>query len=388
MDNKVPDAHMSRARRPYVVYWNNIPSPYMVDRFNALADRGEFDFEAWFNDRIAPDRSWNIDESSWRFVYRYLPVIHLGHWTLHLPLLGRRPDVLVSLYAEPSFIFGWMIAWLRRIKTGFWVEVTFDRWIKRTWFKQFIKKWMFRHVDTIVTVAEDGRKFAIRNGADPDRVFFAPHVIDVEHFRNSSARARLQRAALRAEIGLHGVTFIYVGRLIKLKGIDYLIDAYARVVQQTAEQISLLLVGDGVEQARLQEICEKKRLCNAVFVGFQQKEDLPRYYAVADVFVFPTLGDTYGLVVDEAMACSLPVVSTSAVGEIRSRIEDGVNGYIVPPEDSAALTDRMLYLAQHGEIRESFGKAAALKIAGHTPERWSEDFEKIVKALLQSSCVQ
>ncbi len=52
---------------PRVVYWNNIPSPYMVERFNAVADRGAFEFEAWFNDRIESDRSWNVDESSWRF---------------------------------------------------------------------------------------------------------------------------------------------------------------------------------------------------------------------------------------------------------------------------------------------------------------------------------
>ncbi|AER56169.1 hypothetical protein DSC_07590 [Pseudoxanthomonas spadix BD-a59] len=57
--------------RPFVVYWNNIPSPYMVERFNALADRNPFEFEAWFNDRIHSDRSWTVDEAAWRFRYRY-----------------------------------------------------------------------------------------------------------------------------------------------------------------------------------------------------------------------------------------------------------------------------------------------------------------------------
>ncbi|EQD46609.1 Glycosyl transferase, group 1 domain protein, partial [mine drainage metagenome] len=90
-----------------------------------------------------------------------------------------------------------------------------------------------------------------------------------------------------------------------------------------------------------------------------------------------------GLVVDEAMACGLPVISTSAAGEIRDRIEEGVNGYIVPPEDSAALVERMLTLAQDGALRARMGNISAEKIKGHTPEKWAGDFERIVAQMLR-----
>jgi len=94
---------------PRVVYWNNIPAPYMVERFNAVARRGHLDLEAWFNARLEPDRSWEVDESSWLFPYRYLPSVLVAGRRLSLPapLAGRRlPDLLVSLYAEPSFLLG------------------------------------------------------------------------------------------------------------------------------------------------------------------------------------------------------------------------------------------------------------------------------------------
>ena len=68
------------------MYWNNIPAPYMVERFNALADRKNFDFEAWFNDRSEVDRSWEVDESSWRFKYRYLPSLKIGRFKVRFPL--------------------------------------------------------------------------------------------------------------------------------------------------------------------------------------------------------------------------------------------------------------------------------------------------------------
>ncbi|GMV68719.1 MAG: hypothetical protein AMXMBFR76_11580 [Pseudomonadota bacterium] len=370
--------------RPFVVYWNNIPSPYMVERFNALANRDTFEFEAWFNDRIEADRSWEVDEASWRFRHRYLPATRLFGSTQHwpLPVLGRRPDVLVSLYAEPAFLAGWALAKLRGIKTGFWVEVTFDRWVKRTPIKEAIKRWLFPKVDAIVTVGEDGKGFAERYRADAKRIFFAPHVIDVFHYQSGAEAARPERDALRRELGLAGTTFIYVGRLWWGKGINYLLEAFEAVQRQSAAPVSLLLVGDGPEQAKLKQTCAERGIHNVVFAGFRQKPDLPRYYALADVFVFPTLGDPYGLVVDEAMACGLPVISTAAAGEIRDRVEEGVNGYIVPPEDSAALAGAMCTLAEDAALRERMGAVSAQKIQGHTPEKWAEDFERIVHALL------
>ncbi len=372
--------------RLFVVYWNNIPSPYMVERFNALADRGTFDFEAWFNDRLESDRSWDVDEAEWRFQYRYLPTTRLLGRTQHwpLPMLGRRPALLVSLYAAPSFLAGWVLAKLRGTKTGFWVEVTFDRWVVRRPIKELVKRWLFPNIDAVVTVGADGKQFAERYGAPAERIFFAPHTIDVFHYRDGANNARARRDSLRAELGLQGITFIYVGRLWWGKGVSYLLEAFETVQRQNVEPVSLLLVGDGPDEAKLNQACAERGIRNVVFAGFRQKPDLPRYYALADVFVFPTLGDPYGLVVDEAMACSLPVISTSAAGEIRDRIEEGRNGYIVPPEDSAALAASMLRLAQAPALRIRMGEVSAEKIKGHTPEKWAKDFERIVEQLLRN----
>ena len=210
----------------------------------------------------------------------------------------------------------------------------------------------------------------------------APHVIDVSHYADLAAQARVQREADRIAAGLHGTTFIYVGRLWWGKGLNYLLDAYAMVQQRSAEPTSLLLVGDGPDEAMLRKQCAERGISGVVFAGFKQKPELPRWYAMADVFVFPTLGDPYGLVVDEAMACSLPVISTSAAGEIRDRIENGANGYIVPPEDSKALAERMLELAGDSASRRRMGELSYEKIKDHTPERWAADFERIAQRML------
>jgi glycosyltransferase involved in cell wall biosynthesis len=379
-----------KGKRPFVVYWNNIPAPYMVERFNAIAERGNLYFEAWFNDRREPDRSWKVDESSWKFSYRYLPVLRLAGKNLHfsLPILKRkRPDVLVSLYAEPVFLVGWTIARLRGAKTIFRVVVTFDRWVKRSKWKEFLKRQLFKRVDGIETPGIDGRDFAMKYGASEEKIFYTKHAIDVEHYMKSRKKALLKREKIRDALGLRGITFVYVGRLWWGKGIRFLLDAFRDLQRRVSEEVSLLLVGDGEDEDSLKKKCRKEDIRNVVFAGFHQKSELPWLYAASDVFVFPTLGDPYGIVVNEAMASSLPVISTSAAGEIRDRIEDVVNGYIVPPEDSKALSDRMERLARDPELRTRMGRISSQKIAGHTPERWAEDFEKAVFKILNKRIV-
>jgi glycosyltransferase involved in cell wall biosynthesis len=300
-----------------------------------------------------------------------------------MPLLRRDlPDLLVSLYAEPSFLLGWAIARGRGVRTAFWCEVTFDRWVQRHPCKERLKRSIFPRVDATLGSGEQSRAFAMRYGVRPERALLLPHVIDVAHFVAGREKAVPGRDRARAELGLRGTVFLYVGRLWWGKGLEHLVDAFSALQRRTEEEVSLLLAGDGPEEAHLRARTQAEGLRNVVFVGFVQKPDLPRYYTMADAFVFPSLGDPYGLVVDEAMACSLPVISTSAAGEIGDRIEDGVNGYIVPPENSAALLDRMEVLAHDQGLRARMGEASARRIAGHTPERWADDFEQAAERIL------
>ncbi|NKB80834.1 MAG: hypothetical protein GKS05_02845 [Nitrospirales bacterium] len=107
---------MKKERKPYVVYWNNIPAPYIVERLNAVAKRGILDLEVWFNDRTAPGRSWEVVESSWKFQYNYIPCFKIASCRFRFPLLLLKqdiPDILVSTYAEPVFLVGWTIARIR-----------------------------------------------------------------------------------------------------------------------------------------------------------------------------------------------------------------------------------------------------------------------------------
>jgi glycosyltransferase involved in cell wall biosynthesis len=370
---------------PRVVYWNNIPAPYMVERFNAVARRGNLDFEAWFSAPTEKGRSWTVDEDAWEFEYEYLPALKREPYPLALPsplLRNGVPDVLVSLYAAPSFLLGWATARVRGARTAFWVEVTFDSLIRRRRWKESLKTAVFPRVDAILTAGSDGRDFAMRHGATSERIFVVPHVIDFERYSDASRLETQERERLRGELGIRGTAFLYVGRLWAGKGVGHLFDAFSTLRRTSPDDVSLVLVGDGIDEPAFRARCRDEGLDNVVFTGFHEGDMLPRLYAAGDVFVFPALGDTFGMAVSEAMACGLPVIATSATGEIADRVTDGVNGFVVPPADSSALSERMALLAGDPGLRRRMGEASRERVAGQSPDFWANAFEDAIGRIL------
>jgi glycosyltransferase involved in cell wall biosynthesis len=368
-----------------VVYWNNIPAPYMVERFNAVERRGNLDFEVWFSARTEHDRSWTVDESDWRFPFRYLPAFDRGEAAVAFPtplVRGPRPDLLVSLYAGIGYTAGSTLARVRGARTAFWVEVTYDAWVQRKRWKEAVKSHILPRADGILTAGSDGRAYARKYGAREDRIHIVPHVIDFERLSREARLSVTEREALRTELGIRGVAFMYVGRLWEGKGLTYLLDAFRNLQQRRTDDVSLVLVGDGVDEEALRARARLDQLENIIFCGFQQGHVLARLYAAADVFVFPTLGDPFGMVVLEAMGCGLPVIATTASGEIADRVVDSVNGFLVPPRDSGKLLESMTMLAHDADLRRRMGSASVNLVAGQAPEAWAVAFEEAVDAIV------
>src|ERR687886_423344 len=294
---------MNQERKPRVVYWQNIPSPYAIGRFNALVDRGNLDFEAWFNAERELNRSW----------------------------------------------------------------------------KELAKHVLFRAVDGAKVPGPDGAHLARTYGLPRTRVVAVTQSIDVDHYGRARDVDPSLRRQKRAQLGLQGCVFVYVGRLWAGKGLDYLFAAY-RSVREQAAAISLLLVGDGVDEDRYRALA--RDLPGIRFCGFVQPRDLPEYYALGDVVVFPTLGDPHGLVIPEALAAGLPVICTEAAGDIHSRLPDGRAGYVVPSADAVTLADRMLRLAADPALRMRLAAEAPGLVMAQVHDRWASDFEAFVGHLL------
>lgn len=364
---------------PRVVYWGTQPSPYVVERFNAVVAMGRVDLEAWFDSEREPDRSWEVEPTKWAFPYQFVGREGRGRVPLS-ELLQHRPDVLVCGYDRLHFAIGLLFARgaAKRIAVRCLPPSTL--WSGRPrLYRKLGRRLVFRMVDGAKVSGAEALAFATQNGLPTERSWRVTQSVDLQHYRRAAQLSAVGRTAVRKRLGVEGCTFLYVGRLIREKGLDDLLEAYGKV-RSIRPGICLLLVGDGADEPRLR--ARAASLPGVIFAGFLQPDELPDAYGAADVAVLPTLGDSHGLVVQEAMASGLPVICTSAAGDVGERIQEGVQGYVVPPSCPETLAARMAALASDPDLRQRMASAAKIQSERFSHSAYAYDFERFVNDLL------
>ena len=124
------------------------------------------------------------------------------------------------------------------------------------------------------------------------------------------------------------------------------------------------------------------------FSGFVHREELPKIYAFADALIFPTHSDPWGLVVNEAMACDVPVILTNVAGCASDLVQDGENGFVIPPHDVAQLARAMARLAEDSAIRSEMGRMSGERIEANSPDAWADGMSEAVKSVVRESYPQ
>jgi phosphatidylinositol alpha-mannosyltransferase len=198
-----------------------------------------------------------------------------------------------------------------------------------------------------IAVTEAAREFLRRFFPDVEPEVI-PNGVDVERFRPDLPPLRHL---------LDGcVNFLFVGRLEERKGVRDLIQGFALLHRRRAKT-RLIVVGEGPDRREAEQLVRGLRLENVVLAGRVPDPVLPRYYASADVFCAPaTGGESFGIVLVEAMAAGLPVVCTDIEG-YRTVVVPEVDSLTVPPGDSLRLGRAMLRLATDADLRRTMGEA-------------------------------
>ena len=279
------------------------------------------------------------------------------------PLLRESCDLL-HIHKPFDLPLGWMVKKLRGTKlilgshgTDFFAG---DRFFARG-------------VDASVSCSEyNSQLIAGRYGIKPEVIY---NGIDPKVFRPLP----LPDNHLEKEFSLSkgDKVIIYVGRLIGLKGLKVLLGAIASFKDRSG--IKLLIVGDGEERSSIQTLGKRLGIGPQVlFAGFVPHAELPRYYSLAHIAVFPTLAEeAFGISICEAMACGVATISTR-VGGIPELIRDGETGFLTHPGDEEELAEKMQILLDDEKLRLEIGKRAGERILqDFTWEKVADRLQKV-----------
>ena len=200
------------------------------------------------------------------------------------------------------------------------------------------------------------RNYVLTLGANAAKVFIAPNAIDNELFVQTLDRLLLQKTKLKAELGFESQTVIlYVGQFIERKGLYHLLNAYAKI-EKEFHNSALLFLGNGPMESDLRNIADSLQVQHfRIIHSGLNIEKLVMVYAVADIFVLPTLEDVWGFVINEAMICGLPVVSTRSSQAALEMVHSGENGYVVEAGDPEELYIALKNLISNPIERQRMG---------------------------------
>lgn len=209
-------------------------------------------------------------------------------------------------------------------------------------------------------------------GSAAESISIAPNAVDNDRFRLQAESIRGCSSEFCEKLGLPSRFLLYVGRLVPEKGVFDLLGTYAELDPTIRSTVGLVFAGNGQCKAELEWQAQKISPGLVCFPGFLHREDLAGLYALADALILPTHSDPWGLVVNEGMACGLPIIVTSVAGCSADLVEDGWNGYVVPPHDPEELHAAMDLLLRDSHLRQEMSVNSRRRIRAYSPEDCAE----------------
>jgi glycosyltransferase involved in cell wall biosynthesis len=277
------------------------------------------------------------------------------------------PDVLnITGYYDYAQVLLMLYAKLRGVKTVISSESSpLDR--QRNSLKETLKKQLLRKADAFFcfgsttvaylrTLGIPDTKIAVRKAAVVDN-------IRIVQAHRQALQSRSKASSLRQ--------FVYVGRLAPEKNLEMLLQAYKEITSGPVPTTrwGLMLVGDGPERANLEKYVGEHQLDQVTFTGGIAWHEVPQWLALADVLVLPSLSEPWGLVVNEAMLCQMPVIVSEQCGCVDDLVQEGNNGLRIDPLHKESLVQAMRLYMDHPDLIPKHGARSLEIITPLSPKK-------------------
>lgn len=378
--------------KPRVALLTNIPTPYRLSFYRAL--NRQLDLHVIFDDLSEPNRQWQLKASDMDFPYQISRGMRLHHVRkrpdlamnddryvhLKLDVLSKlfrvRPQVIVTGEFGARSAQAMLYGRLTRTPVIVWSEVTRHTETRTSPLKTAMRKAMVKSASGFWSNGHESSLLLEDYGADPERIQPGMTGVDTRFFAVETRRWLPERDRLRAELGVSGTTFLFVGQFIERKGLKHYLDALEALAAETPRGWSAVFVGSGPLEEDIRAWRAQHADIPVVLTGFVQPDLLPRYYALADVFVMPTLEDNWSLVALEAAVAGLPQVFSRYNGCSSDLSAYGAAGLVVDP----------LRVSSFGATLRAFVEAPPSRLSDALSERFLDYYgpERVAERALAS----
>lgn len=374
-----------------VIILTEIISPYRIPLFNALARQPQVDLHVIFLAETDPSlRQWLVYKDEIKFSYEVLPSWRkrIGRYNMLInsgvarSLKAAVPEVIIC--GGYNYVASWQtLMWTgtHHVPIFLWSESNRQDQRRGHVLVELLKSQFLKKCDGFIVPGCSAREYLRSHKVKDNRIFTARNAVDNDLFAELAAKARQDASARRRDLNLPDRYFLFVGRLVREKGVFDLLSAYAGLDEDVRHNFGLVFAGDGVCRQELEQRAKSIVPGTVIFSGFAQRDDLAAYYALASALILPTYTDPWGLVVNEAMACGLPVIVSDVAGCAADLVKDGWNGFSVPPRDANALSRAMAKMVVDATTLAAMGSNSRELIAEYSPEKWAIS---IAEAVMQS----
>ncbi len=378
-------------RKIRLTYITGYLSPHLMPLLNAIGAHPGFELRTWFcqgdtklrgwEHHLAPNHPHRIStRKRWTWLH---PEFHLDFGVRGFIREEPVDLVIVSDYSIPTL----RVAIFECNRRGIPWVMAGERpflWFGGRW-RLLGGAWM-RHIPMNTAQAIVGKGIwnaAIYRELVPwgTPVYSVPYYLDAASFggsRDDGLEILRRVTGSRPEEGVF--TFLFSGALIPRKGVTVLAEAFRRVAA-LEPRARLLILGEGPLRKEMQRRLGDSRR-SVTFLGNQPYDHVPSVYRLADAFVFPTQHDGWGMVLNEAMAAGLPVITTSSCGAAHDLVREGENGWVLDRWDVDAFADRMLLLSRSPDEARKMGRISREIMQRETPASGAERLHRILTTIL------
>lgn len=248
--------------------------------------------------------------------------------------------------------------------------------------RKLYRKAVLKWIDVICCSGTLCGDYVASLGFNRRNITYGHMVADVAMIRNYQETHRvITTNNLKQRLGISGITYLYVGRMIELKGVLNLLAAWCDFTRTITDHANLILVGSGDQDELIKAEIAKRNLHNVKFIGAVNYDDIAEYYYISDIFIIPTLEDNWSLVVLEAMASGLPIITSVYNGCWPELVQES-NGWVMDPLNHENFVNTLKDSYDNRGNFKNMGKAS-LEIINHfTPVTAAKNiYDSSIKAI-------